>query len=231
MNILDIIIIAVVAFLAIKYYRRGFIRSIIMTFSSLLTWFGAIIMAKRYALPVSENFVYHRIAPSINSYISENLNIGAIVESLSANLNQANNDILTFLLNLSPETLETLVGLDSASAVEFLTENIGQTIAYGVTYVAIFMLSYLVIGIAFKLVLKFLDIMLKATFLSPLNRLLGGVLGGGVGLLSCCLVIWTVMTVIPVTTSDGGAFSPEETDSTYIVKLIVNNKPNLDYIL
>lgn len=231
MNYIDIIIIIVTAYLALKYYKRGFIRSVILSFSSLFSWFGAIIMAKRYALPVSENFVYHRIAPSINSYISENLNIGSIVETLTSNLNQANNEILKFLLNLSPDTLETLVGLDSESAVSFLTENIGQTIAYGITYVVIFFLSYIVIGFAFKLLLKFVDITLKATFLSPLNKLLGAVLGGAVGALTCAMIIWTIMTVIPVTTTDGGMFSEPVIADTYVVKIIVNNKPNLDYIL
>lgn len=231
MNYIDIIIIAITAYLALKYYKRGFIRSVILSFSSILSWFGAIIMAKRYALPVSEAFVYHRIAPAINTYIGENLNIGTIVETLTNNLNEANNEILKFLLNLSPDTLETLVGLDSESAVAFLTENIGQTIAYGITYVAIFFLSYIVIGFAFKVLLKFLDIALKATFLSPLNKLLGAVLGGAVGILTCSMIIWTIMTVIPVTYADGGMFSPEEIDNTYVVKIIVNNKPNLDYIL
>ena len=223
----DIIIILFTVVLGFSFFKKGLIRSILLAFSNLIAFFSAYIVAKRYSLEISENFVLDTFRSYIDKYIIENLDLNSILESLSGSISQVDDSIANFFLNMSPSDINHLLHLKTSDALSFLSDNIAQSISYGFTYVVIFILSLIIVSIALKFVINFIDFVLNITLLSPINRILGGLLGVFVALFISGSLIWTIMTVLPLTTMDDGVFSKENVKDTYVLKHIVDNRPNI----
>lgn len=223
--VLDLIIIACVVIATLKWYRHGLIRSVLSCFSRILSTFSAIIIAKRYAGVLSEKFVYNTFYKYINEYVSNKVDTSEIVKTLTENIVNPDSFISNFLLNMSTADVETLLGLDTDSAVTFLTQNIAESVSYGFTYVTLFIISLIVVSIAFNLVLKFVEFILNITALSLVNKIVGGIVGGFSTYLIFAVIIWTTISVIPLTTAENGMFSEEKIKDTYITQFIVDTKP------
>ena len=225
--IFDIVIIVITLMFAIKCYNQGLVKSVILAVSNFITIIASLTIAKRYALEISEKYIYNNFNTYITNIVNENVNLTSILDSLSQKTKEVDSVIVDYLLNMSPSDVDYLIGLSTESALDFLTTNISKSLSYGFSFVIIFIISIIVVTIAFKLLLIFIDFMIKVTLLSLPNKVLGGILGAFVGIFLSCSLVWTTLSVVPLTIMDNGIFSEHNINDTYILKYIIENQPKI----
>ncbi|MBU5626891.1 CvpA family protein [Oscillibacter sp. MSJ-2] len=102
-------------------------------------------------------------------------------------------------------------GMEIASAV-------GESLLYSIIHGILFVLSFVVVLFALRLVVAATDLALKLPGLHFLNSAGGGLLGMGEGFLLLFLAVWALEQF-------GVSFSKELVESTYLLELFVTKSP------
>lgn len=219
----DILIIGFVSILVIKGFSQGLIRTALSGVFKILTVVSGYIVAGRYALEISEKYVYNIFYKNINEYISKNINLTQIVKEITQKVEESDSSFSIYLDILPAEQLTQIANLDIDSAIESLTNSISQSISYSVTYGIIFILTVILVSIAFRMILKVIDTILGITNLKSIDKILGAVLNGAIGIFISCMIVWTIITVSPLSTVNDGIFA--NTQNNMVLPHIIDNKP------
>lgn len=182
MNILDILILAMLAFSLCAGMYKGFLSSLLATAGLVGAWFGAQAVYERVANVALNN---HSLIAALNNYLEPGSFFsdggGALVSSLNGNATQiqAYAEELSgkvpllknaFEKNLSGQVFQNL-NLNSVA------EYFGQTLWEGLFHVLAFVLSFIVIYFLILLVLNLLDHVINFPVLKAADWLVGGVFG------------------------------------------------------
>ena len=216
--IFDLVILATLIYFGFKGFKHGLVRSVVMCFSNLATVFASFIIAKRYAPIFSEKFLSSKITPAINRFVDENINLHDILQTLEGTLDNVDSSIINYFLNMSSADILALLDLNTSNAFTFLRDHISQSIVMGISYMIIFAVAFIVVSIAFKLIVGFIDFLLKITLLSPLNKLLGGVLGIFITGAIWYFIVWALVSILPL------ELLYQTKNSSYIVNMILEYK-------
>lgn len=215
--IFDILIIILIAYFVNRGHKAGFVRSILRSFANVVAILSSFILAKRYSDLLSEKVISPIFENYILTVINEKINYHELLETITDSAT-IDNSFINYFLDLSQTQISSIISLDVSNAFSYLEQLICQNIMHGIAYVIIFLISMMVVTIAFNMMLKFVDFMLKITLLSPLNKLLGAIFGALFAIIVAYLLIWGLYLVLPIE-----IFSENTADST-IINLIMNYK-------
>ncbi|MFI3227717.1 MAG: CvpA family protein [Clostridia bacterium] len=224
--IFDIIIAIVIISFAAKYFHEGLVNSVILFFSKIIMFIAAFIVAGRYSTELSEKYILDKVSGYIDSIIVKNFNFNDVYSAFEDSISTSNSEIVEFLLELNGTDINRLMLAGSENAISIMRENVVTSIAYGFTYTVIFIATLILVSLAISFILSFLDLVFELPILGWINSISGALLGIITGLLVSSVVIWTIITVMPVTTMDDGIFNEQTIEDTYILKHICNATPD-----
>lgn len=230
--VLDIIILAVVAFFIVLSAKRGFVKTLI----GFLGTFAALILSVVGSWVVSDLVYGNFIKPDIESKLesafsesSENLGTTALI------INSAVNVLPDYIVSMAEsenrfsdlEKEDNLGKLTTSAsyAAEIITETVVKPCVTGIIQSVSMMVLFIIGIIAVKLISNAMSSLFSGKLLGGVNSFLGGVIGLPEGLLFAIVFTWVIGYLVGVT--ENGIFGLTETvtDETYIFKIINSFNP------
>lgn len=194
MNIIDIILLAILAIAFISGMQKGFLTSLLATFALVGAWVAALSLYSTLAanFMASQFYEWLKINVSFDSLISP---LG-ITKTLCANVaGQAESIRNTLVSGGVPEMVadvfrDNIGAYGSLTVSQYLSQTVWQCVFNVVSFVIVFGLAYA----ALLLVVNLFNNMFRIPKLRGVDALLGGLLGAVRGYVLLCLI----MTVLPM---------------------------------
>lgn len=224
--IFDLVILALLLFFAIRGAKRGLILSLLSLVSVLVAFVGAILISNFGAKPVAD-WLQPSVEPHVQTAVESalpNYIDGDVLASdkLMALLNETNlplglNEVLTDFLQEHAVT----------SGVDSLTDNIvpvlASKISLALSYAALFVISFVLILLLWKLLIHAIDLVSRLPGLNGLNKLGGFLLGA----LWCSVLLFVVAWLLRMF---GSNVIPADTiEASYLLRFFMTFNP-LDYL-
>ncbi len=200
LNIIDIIVIGVIALCVLFGFYRGFIQSVLNLAGGLLAFAGSFLLFPKLADVVSGNTEVTRF---ISTYTDSGSLLGDLDLSSQAvsGLNSVNISSIVEKANL-PEPIATLLthNLDQQvfSPLGNLATNVGDYVNQTILSVSINVLCFILCFIVCFVVMTILVNLLRAVFRFPVLKHLDWLAGGAFGLLLGVMLCFVFFTVFPL---------------------------------
>lgn len=196
MLVLDIILIALIAFGASRGYKRGLV-GVVVGFASLIL---SIILAFAFQSIVAEALYNSGIGDSLKEVVQENI---------QTMLDNGENVEDSFYGNILNSTI-------TEDKVQQAGEIVTMFVMKGVSFILIFL--------AVRLICYILQMILNIVFNLPILSSINQIGGIAVGVLSTLIKVWILLAILsfitPLPMFNGIA---EYIDNTFLVKLLYNN--------
>ena len=231
MNLLDIVILAILAFYLISGMYRGSITSFLGTAGFIAAWFGAIkfypqvahmalsnqtLMAvlNQYLEPESF-FTSHQIA---TTSVAEVISGGetAIQSAIAAVSKQLSVISRAFEANVRSQVFQNL-------GITTLADYLDQTIWQAIFNVAAFLLCFIAMYVLTMLIVNLLDHVISFPLIRSFDWLVGGLLGLVRGVVVCILVLYLLPAVAQIV-------SPEFAQNLTSTSVLMNFVKSFDFV-
>ena len=231
MNLLDIVILAILAFYLISGMYRGSITSFLGTAGFIAAWFGAIrfypqvahmalsnqtLMAvlNQYLEPESF-FTSHQIA---TTSVAEVISGGetAIQSAIAAVSKQLSVISRAFEANVRSQVFQNL-------GITTLADYLDQTIWQAIFNVAAFLLCFIALYVLTMLIVNLLDHVISFPLIRGFDWLVGGLLGLVRGVVVCILVLYLLPAVAQIV-------SPEFAQNITSTSVLMNFVKSFDFV-
>ena len=231
MNLLDIVILAILAFYLISGMYRGSITSFLGTAGFIAAWFGAIrfypqvahmalsnqtLMAvlNQYLEPESF-FTSHQVAmTSVAEVISGGET--AIQSAIGAVSKQLSVILRAFEANVRSQVFQNL-------GITTLADYLDQTIWQAIFNVAAFLLCFIALYVLAMLIVNLLDHVISFPLIRGFDWLVGGLLGLVRGVVICILVLYLLPAVAQIV-------SPEFAQNITSTSVLMNFVKSFDFV-
>ena len=231
--IIDILIVVLFVFLVSLAYKKGFLSTIIDTFAVVISAITSHKLFEGVAESVYNLLVrdlvetrFTRVLDDISSSLSVSEKITAMIDGLpqgAVKLAQVMGVDMTSLSN----SMNLAGGLSDDELIKLAVDKIGHTIMINVTEVVTFIVLFIVITIALKLIA---GIFKKANDI-PLLGKFNAILGGVVGVVKALAIVYIACTAFYFIAGMSGAGPViEAVNSSIIYKFIVENNPIISLI-
>ena len=224
--IIDLVILAVLLFFSIRGAHRGLIISLFSLLSALVAFVGALLISNYCAAPVAK-WMEPSVSPSIQSAVESALpdqfaNAELSAENIILMLEDAD---LPFGLDetLANYFAEHPPALDTGAMADNLITFLTQKITHAIAYVALFLISFIVILLLWKLLSRTLDLVARLPGLKLINRL-GGFL---FGLLHASILLFVLAWLVRLLGSN--PVPVQDLEQTYLFRFFMTFNP-LDYL-
>ncbi len=225
----DLILIAVAAFIIIRAWKRGLVKSVI----GLVCDVVAVVVAYALTPTVAEFFCKNIFLDKISSGIESTVR--------SAAATPAGTDVTQFLSKI-PETLAGMLqkynvgggdlqkyvdGIKETGdeAVDKVSEFIAKPTSYILSNALAFILLFIVALILLRLISKLILVIFKAPVIKTADRAAGLVFG----IVNALIVIWVLSLVISAGTRAAGSFIPnwfgETVEKSFVLKFFAKFNP------
>lgn len=196
MNIIDIILLAILAIAFISGMQKGFLASLLATFAFVGAW----VIALSVYPAVSERFM----GSQFRAWLDGNVDFDALLEGVDVGknlcesvVNQLNAIAQTLTSHNVPAAIVDLFKTNFAAnsgltVSSYLSQTIWQAVFNVVSFAIVFALSYA----ALLLIVNLLNNMFRIPKLRGVDALLGGVLGAVRGYVVICLVVAIIPMVL-----------------------------------
>ena len=210
MNLLDVVIIAILAFYLISGMYRGSITSFLSTAGFVAAWYGAkqffptvanmalsnqtlMAVLNQYLEPESFFATHAQAMTTVAEVISGGETaIQNAIASVSANLSVISR---AFEANVRSQVFQNL-------GITTLADYLDQTIWQAIFNVAAFILCFIALYVLVSLVVNLLDHVIAFSLVRGFDWLLGGLLGLVRGLVICVLVLNLVPMLVQIVAPD-----------------------------
>lgn len=231
MNIVDILILAVLAFGLLAGMHKGFVASILSTVGFIGSWFGARMVYERIANLALSNT---SLMAMLNQYLEPEsffesatqaaTNVAEVVSGGEAAIQNAVYAVSgkisviarSFEANIRNQAFANL-------NISTLSDYLDQTIWQAVFNVLAFLLAFVVIYAVVSLIVNLLDHVLRFPVLRMFDWLLGGVCGLIRGMVVAVLLLCIVPTVFTI-------IAPELTQTLIAESTLYNFVRQLDFL-
>lgn len=241
--IYDAALVALIVIAAVRAWRRGFLSSLVR----FVGWAAALAVAAVFSKPLA-NLAYDALLKErVASFVQQNIDAGvsalssgtlAAADSLESVRSSVSGAISSLLerLGLENTLFAGATAEDSASAV---LENISQTgadatdaiaqnaIAPAVTTVLqilIFLLLFALAMLLFRLLSRAFRGVNKVPVLGGVNKVLGGALGVGQGLILAYLAVLALVFLAGVSRGQWPWLTSDALEKTYLTRALMNFK-------
>ena len=230
--VLDIIVLAVVAFFIVLSAKRGFVKTLI----GFLGTFAALVLSVVGSWAVTDLVYGNFIKPSVESKLesaftesAEKLGTTALIIDSAVNVlpdyivRMAESE--NRFSDLEKEDNSGKLMSSASSAAETITETVVKPCVTGIIQ-SVSMIVLFIIGIiAVKLISNAMSSLFAGKLLGGLNSFLGGVIGLPEGILFAVILTWLIGYAVGVTENGIFGLTESVTDETYVFKIINSFNP------
>lgn len=231
--VIDIVLIALILFVVISSSRKGFLSTLLDTFSVLISAVVSYMLCTPIAEQLYRLFIrdlvrtrFSRALDEVSASLSiqdkviamiEGLPAGAVklAESIGVDIEQFSHTVTSS----SAQTNETLINA--------VTDGIGYDIMITITEFFVFIILFIVAALLLRFISKFFENTNKIPLLGKLNALLGGAIGA-VKAIVILLVVCTVVFVIASSSEDANIINA--VNNSKIVGFVNSYNPIIDFI-
>ena len=231
MNLLDIVILAILAFYLISGMYRGSITSFLGTAGFVAAWFGAVKFYPQVAQMALSNqtlmavlnqylepesfFTSHQIA---TTSVAEVISGGetAIQSAIGAVSKQLSVILRAFEANVRSQVFQNL-------GITTLADYLDQTIWQAIFNVAAFLLCFIALYVLAMLIVNLLDHVISFPLIRGFDWLVGGLLGLVRGVVICILVLYLLPAVAQIV-------SPEFAQNITSTSVLMNFVKSFDFV-
>lgn len=214
-TIVMVIVLALLVFLVIRGYMKGFLRVALTTFSLVVIIAVSMALVKPLSSLLENTFIGTSVETRVSAYIDGKIESFTGGSEIESNTGEQESFLDTLPIpgflqdNLkSANTLEEYVNMGVTSFREYTTAKVSGIIIYVIAYIILIVLA----AIAVRVVIKLLGLINKIPIIGGFNRIMGALLG----LVEGALILWILGVVIMV-------FSGSETGGS-IVGMIHENR-------
>ena len=231
MNIVDILILAVLAFGLLAGMHKGFVASILSTFGFVGSWFGARMVYEREANLALSNT---SLMAMLNQYL-EPENFFASISQASTTVSEVVSGGEAAIKSAVASVSEKIPVISRAFEANIrnqafaklnittLADYLDQTIWQAVFNVLSFLLAFIVIYAVVSLIVNLLD----HVFRFPVLRMFDWLLGGVCGLVKGLVVAVLLLCIVP---SIASLIAPELTQSLIAESTLYSFVSQLDFL-
>lgn len=231
MNIVDILILAVLAFSLLAGMHKGFVSSILSTFGFIGSWFGARMVYERIANLALSNTT---LMAMLNQYLepetffaSNSQALTTVSEVVSGGEAAIQSAVATVSEKISviAKAFEANIRNQAFAKLNITTlaDYLDQTIWQAVFNVLAFLLAFIVIYAVISLVINLLDHVLRFPVMRMFDWLLGGLCGLVRGLVVAVLLLCIVPSIVSL-------ISPELTQTLLSESTLYSFVSQLDFL-
>jgi len=217
----DIAIVAVLVLFFLRGRKKGFILSLCGLAAIFVAIIGAKICTDMFA-PVVTNAISPRLSTVIEEQISTNL--GDKLDQLLLPNGQLPENAITDILkqfgiyDQFASTIKNAITVESAKTVADIAAALAHEVAEIVSAVLVFVVSFLLLSVAWFILSHVLNLAAKLPIIHGLNDLLGGAFGLLQGALLLFLAAWAMRVM-------GGVIPEDVVAQTYVLKFFCNTNP------
>lgn len=226
--ILDILILAIVAFFIVLSSKQGFVK----TFIGFVGCFAALVLSVVLSWAVSDLVYGNFVRPSLVSNVEEHLDSKAFT-TVAEMLDEATEAMPGFVSKVyesrasssDTEQITKELSMSKRSPSEIVVDTVAKPIVTGIIQTLSMIIIFILGLIAVKILARILNKMFSGKYLGKLNGFLGGIVGIPKGIVFAVLVSWVIGFYLA--SSEKGLFSItyEMTESTYIFRIINTFNP------
>lgn len=224
--IIDLIILALLVFFAIRGARRGLVLSLLSLVSALVAFVGAVLVSNFCSQPVAE-WLQPSVEPYVQSAVESALPDYSEGEILSADKLSALLDETNLPLGLNEVLADFFREHSFSPDLDTLTDNIvpvlAEKVSLAAVYIVLFLVSFVLILLLWKLLSHALDLVTRLPGLNALNKLGGFLLGA----LRCSILLFVVAWLFRLLGSD--LISDDMIEASYLLRFFMTFNP-LDYL-
>ena len=225
--VLDILILAIIAFFIVLSSKQGFVK----TFIGFVGCFAALILSIVLSWTVSDLVYGNFIRPGLVSSVEDNLDSKAFA-SVAEMIDEATEAMPDFIVKMSDSRGETQgteiakeLSMSKRNPSEIVVDTIAKPVVTGIIQTLSMIIIFIIGLIVVRLLARFFNKMFSGKYLGTLNGFLGGIIGIPKGIIFAILFAWVIGFYL--STNDGGLFSitEEMTESTYLFRIINSFNP------
>ena len=225
MNLLDVIILVILAFYLISGMYRGSITSLLGTLGFIAAWIGARQLYPKVAEMALSN---QTLMAVLNQYLepehffaSHGQAMTTVAEVISGGENAIQNALGSVSVNLSviAKAFEANVRAQSFMnlGITTLSDYLDQTIWQAVFNVGAFILCFIALYVVAMLVVNLLDHVVSFPLIRGIDWLIGGLLGLARGVVICALILYLLPAVAQIISPD---FATDLVNNSTLVNMV-----------
>ena len=189
-NYLFIAIVALIVYMTVRGYRRGFLRIVVSFIGTIV-----IVIAAREAAPYVTDYLYN------NTDAYEKIELG--IEEMFKDANEKydnsipENQVKTIDLYNVPDSLKNNLIINNTAemyktlVVDVFEDYVSRYLANTAIKAAGFVLAFIVLIIAFRLLLYFVNIISRIPIIRGINQFIGGC----IGFIESLIIVWVFFFV------------------------------------
>lgn len=230
---IDVIFIAIVIFVIVSSSRKGFVSTLLDTFSTVISAVASYLLCNPVAEKFYEMFVHDlvrtrflRVLDDINSGSAITEKAQAMIEGLppmSVKLAEA----AGLNMNSVISAISSGGNLTNEQLADYAVDKIGYDIMITIIEILVFIVLFIVIALLVRFISKFFENVNKIPFLGKINSLLGGV----IGVAKAVIILFFACTVVffIVSASDPNPLV-DAINGSKIYMFVTENNPVMDLI-
>ena len=231
--IIDILIIALFVFVVVAAYKKGFISTVIDTFSLAIS----AVVSYKFFEPVAESMYnllvrdlvetrFTRVLDEISTNLSVADKVNAMIEGLPPSAVKLA-EAMGVNFGSITASMSASGNLSNEELIALAVDKIGHTIMINVTEVVTFIVMFVVIAIALKFLVKIFKKANDIPLLGKFNALFGGI----IGLIKAVAIVFVVCTAFYFVAGMSGAGPViEAINNSKIYAVIIENNPIINLI-
>ena len=227
----DAAIVAVVLLFVLMGRKRGFVLTLCGLLAMFVAFIGASFLSELFSAPVAQ-LVQPIIESSVTEILQQSVDSsqwqvelpapsGSDAEGMQGILAQLPLEQAlaalegTQLYSMFGQSLQNAMEAGALQMVSSAAAAIAAYLAKDVARLVLFLVSFVVVLLAWSLLSHALDLAFRLPVLSSINRLLGGALGLVKGVLVVFIAVWLLKGHLP----------PEAAEQTFLLKFFCENSP------
>ena len=225
MNLLDVVILAILAFYLISGMYRGSITSLLGTVGFVAAWFGAIRLYPSVAQLALSN---QTLMAVLNQYLepesffaTHQQAITTVAEVISGGETAIQNAIgaVSSQLTVISKAFEANVRSQSFQnlGISTLSDYLDQTIWQAIFNVGAFVLCFIALYVLAMLVVNLLDHVISFPLLRGIDWLVGGLLGLARGIVICVLLLFLLPAIAQIVSPE---FASNLVNTSTLINLV-----------
>ena len=215
---------AAILVILLVFYLLGRKKGFILTLSGLAAFFVALLGARLLSQQLA-SMAADALAPYFSSLIEQNVDASLMprLEQFLASAEGGNNSLVSILEAIGlyepfADSVRDLLSQQTAQAAADTVATLAHAIAEVVASVLIFIVAFLLILLLWFALSRILNLTARLPVVRVLNRLLGGLLGLGQGILLLFFVTWILRLC-------GGVIPADVVNASVVLKFFMATNP------